>query len=427
MRILLVNTFHFRGGGDSTYTLNLAELLRSKGHQAAFFAMQDPRNLHDPNSDLFVSPINFREMNRRKGMVAGLQVISRVVYSHEARRKIGLLIDRFHPDIIHLQNIHGHITPSVVFEAKARGLPVVWTLHDYKLICPNSHFLVDSTGQICESCGKSRYHQAALKRCKKSSLLASSMATLEAYAHRVLRVRERVDAFFAPGAFLRNKLIERGFAQDRVHHLPLFLSEEMLTQRNGLHNDDYMLFLGKIEPIKGIHTLLQACRLAPGIRLVLAGRLEEPLASELQPLLPPNAHYVGMKQGEELHQLLRNALAVVVPSLWYENQPFSVLEAFAYGKPVIASRLGGMTELLGNDERGKLVAPRDARMLAERVHWMATYYQESRDIGRRARRYLIDRHAADQHYQKVMECYNYVVNDGQAVSPTLHYGAASDL
>jgi glycosyltransferase involved in cell wall biosynthesis len=405
-RILFINTRHFYGGGDSTYTFNLADLLRSKGHEVAFFAMRDERNLPDPNADLFVSFINFRELNRRKSLATGLQVLRRVPYSTEARRKFGQMLDRFMPDVVHLQNIHAHITPSVIFEAKQRGLPVVWTLHDYKLICPNSHFLIDATGEICEACGEGAYYQAVLKRCKKGSLLASAMAALEAYAHRLMRVRERVDAFLAPSAFLRDKLIKRGFALEKVHHLPYVLPAGMF--HNCDRDEGYLLFLGKLEPIKGIRPLLEACRLAPEVRLILAGRVEEPLASELPTLLPPNAQYVGMKQGEELRQLLHNALAVVLPSLWYENQPFSILEAFACGKPVVASNLGGMTELVAHEERGLLVRSGDVQALAQAMRWMVAHPTEARKMGQMAYSYVLAQHGPKQHYQRLMDLYGQV-------------------
>jgi glycosyltransferase involved in cell wall biosynthesis len=195
MKILIVNTRHFYGGGDSTYSFNLAELLSSHGHEVAFFAMQDKRNLPDPNADLFVSPIEFRELNQHKTLANGVKVLSRTIYSTEARRKFATLLDRFSPDIIHLQNFYFHITPSILFEARQRGLPAVWTLHDYGLACPNSHFLIDRTGQICEACRGGRFYQMLIKQCKKGSLLASGMAAFEAYCNRWMGVLKKVDAF----------------------------------------------------------------------------------------------------------------------------------------------------------------------------------------------------------------------------------------
>ena len=408
MKILLVNTRHFYGGGDSTYTFNLADVLRQKGHEVAFFAMQDERNLPDPNFDLFVSHIDFKNLNQRKSVFTGIQVVSRVIYSKEARQKFAELLDRFHPDVVHLQNIHGHITPSVIFEAKKRGLPVVWTLHDYKMVCPNSHFLIDATGEICEACGNGQYYQAVLKRCKKGSLLASVMACMEAYAHRIMGLRDRPDYFLTPSAFLRNKLIERGFSPAKVKHVPLFLPDTMF---NGVGSDDgYLLFIAKLDPLKGIYPLLEACRQAQDVRLKIAGRADDIIAAQLPTLLSSNAEYVGMKQGNELRQLLLGARAVVAPSLCYENQPFSITEAFAAGKPVIASDLGGMTELVKNGERGILVPPGDVEALAEAMRWMNDHRLKAKEMGENARQYAIREHSAQKHYERIVGVYERVIN-----------------
>jgi len=409
MRILLVNTRHFYGGGDSTYTFNLAKVLRNKGHDVAFFAMQDDRNLPDPDSDLFVNHIDFKELNQKKSIYAGLQVASRVIYSKEARKKISKLLDRFQPDIVHLQNIHGHITPSVILEGRRRNLPVVWTLHDYKMVCPNTHFLIDGTNKICEACGNAQYYQAVLKRCKKGSVLASTMACVEAYAHRIMGLRNLPDYFLTPSAFLRNKLIERGFSPSKVKHVPLFLPAEMFDDV-GQHDKGYLLFIAKLDPLKGIYPLLEACRQAPEVRLKIAGRADDIIAAKLPSLLPPNAEYVGMKQGDDLRQLLLGARVVVLPSLWYENQPFSITEAFAAGKPVIASDLGGMTELVKDGELGLLVPPGDVKALVEAMRWVVDHAKEAKDMGQSAREYALREHSAERHYERIMEVYGSVMH-----------------
>ena len=408
MKILQVNTRHFYGGGDSTYTFNLADVLRNKGHDVAFFAIQDDRNLPDPNSDLFVSHIDFKELNQEKSIFTGLQVAIRVVYSKEARKKFSKLLDRFQPDIVHLQNIHGHITPSIIFEAKKRNLPVVWTLHDYKMVCPNTHFLIDATNEICEACGNGHYYQAVLKRCKKGSFLASAMAAIEAYAHRIMGLRNLPDYFLTPSAFLRNKLIERGFSPSKVKHIPLFLPDSMFNDAG--HDKGYLLFIAKLDPLKGIYPLLDACKQVPDVRLKIAGRADHIIAAKLPSLFPPNAEYVGMKQGDELRQFLLGARAVVLPSLWYENQPFSITEAFAAGKPVIASDLGGMTELVKHGERGLLVPPGDVKALARAMEWMNSHPSEAQEMGEKARGYALNEHSAQKHYERIVGVYERVIN-----------------
>ncbi len=403
MRILIVNSRHYYGGGDSNYAFNLAGLLRENGHDVFFFAMHSENNLPDPNSDLFVSHIDFRALNQRKSPRAALQVLERSIYSQEARARFAQLLDRVNPDIIHLHNIHAHITPSIVLVTRKRSLPVVWTLHDYKLVCPNSHFLVDQGMKICEACRGSRFWYAAVKKCKKGSLLASGMASLEAYVHQFLAIRENVDAFLCPSNFLRTKLLENGFNEKKTHHLPLFIPDEKFQftpKDNG-----YILFLGKLEPLKGVYPLLEAARLAADVPVVLAGNAEEPILSQLDHL-PPNVKYVGFQTGEALANLCGNARAIVLPSLWYENQPLSILEAFALGKPVIASQLGGMSELVGNNERGLLVEPGNSQQLAHALQKMVSTGEEITAMKQRAFSYAKQEHSSYEHYKKIIRVYS---------------------
>jgi glycosyltransferase involved in cell wall biosynthesis len=406
LKILLVNTRHFYGGGDSTYTFNLAELLTSHGHEIAFFAMEDNRNLPDPNADLFVSPIEFRELNQHKTLANGVKVLTRTIYSTEARRKFAVLLDRFSPDIIHLQNYFLHITPSILFEARQRGLPVVWTLHDYGLACPNAHFLIDRTGQICEACRGGRFYQAIFKRCKKDSLLASSMAAFVAYCNRWMRVYNKADAFLTPSRFLKTKLVENGFDENQIHHLPLFLLQKNFQEEE--RDQGYLLFLGRLETIKGINILIEAAGRAKDVPVKIAGSVDESLASRLLKILSKNVEYVGLKNGQELIDLIHNSLAVILPSIWYENQPFSILEAFASGKPVIASDLGGMTELVKPGERGLLVKPGNPDELAEAMRWALSNRILMKEMGRNARRYALDNHSPERHYQSLMKIYSQV-------------------
>lgn len=403
MRVLIVNTRHYAGGGDSTYAFNLADMLRANGHTVSFFAMQGPRNVADSNADLFVSAIDFRALNQNKTPLSALRVLTRSVYSLEARQKFARMLVRVNPDIVHVQNIHAHITPSVILESVHRSIPVVWTLHDYKLLCPNSHFIREPGGEICEECRGKVFIQAARRRCKKGSLQASSMAAIEAYTHRIMRVNDRVSAFLCPSGFLRDKLIQYGFDMGKTVHLPLPLPKDSFHP--GTASDGAILFLGRLEPRKGIYSLLEAARLAPRVKIILAGHVEEPLKSRLPDLLPPNVVYAGFQSGPDLLQLQRESSALVFPSIWYENQPMSILETFALGKPVIASDLGGMRELIGAEERGKLVPAGDAHALAEALIWLTEHPQDARRMGENAYQYATQYHSPESHYERVMRIY----------------------
>lgn len=416
MNVVFANTRHFFGGGDSAYTINLCGLLRRYEHRVAAFAMRDERNLADPNADLFVDHIDFRALNGAVGIKSMAKVISRVIYSPENRRRFGLLVDRCKPDIIHLQGIHGHISPSIILEAKSRNLPVVWTLHDYKLICPNTHYFVDGTGEICEACGNLHYYRALVKCCKKNSLLASTMASIEAYSHRLMKIRDRVDCFLTPSDFLRKKLIENGgFPSHKVFHVPLFVPQQTFSCIP--EDGDYLLFMARLERIKGIHVLAEACRRVPAVKVLLAGAVEKSFAERLGTLLPDNARYVGLKHGEELKKLRSAARAIVLPSICYENQPFTILEAFASGKPVVASDLGGMTELIRHGERGLLVPPGDAEALAEAMQWMTGNPQEARRMGEAARMFAIAEHGEEVHLRRLLEVYSHALGRNGTAPP----------
>ena len=254
MRILFANTRHYIHGGDSSYTFGLAAALRESGHSVAFLAMADERNVPDENSDLFVSHIDFRALNAHKSLRSGFSVLRRCIFSKEAAAKCEALIRRFRPDVLHCQNIHAHLTPSVVLVARRFGIPVVWTMHDYKVMCPNSHFRLDTTGALCEACRPGRYWPAARTRCKKGSLLASTLAAVEAYGHWLRRVREKVDCFIAPSGFLADRLLAHGWPPERVRHVPNFIDPPAREPAAG--DGRHFLFVGKLEPLKGIDTLL---------------------------------------------------------------------------------------------------------------------------------------------------------------------------
>jgi glycosyltransferase involved in cell wall biosynthesis len=407
MRILIANTRHFRRGGDSTYTFGLAEALRGAGHEVGFFAMAGDSNEPDPNEDLFVSYIDFRALNRQKSVVAGLRVLHRSIFSSEANQKFNSLVDRFKPDVVHLQNIHAHITPSIVFASSRLGVPVVWTMHDYKLMCPNSHFRVDETGALCEACRPGQYHWAVLKRCKKDSLLASGMAAVEAYAHWASGLRSQVHCFLSPSRFLAGKLLEHGWPSDRVRHVPNFIAADsaLPPRTDGRH----FLFVGKLESLKGIDVLLDAAEHVGGAPIVLVGECDDPGVRDRLARLPSNVKYLGAKTKQQIAELLSGARALVMPSIWYENQPMVILEAFAAGVPVIGSCIGGIPELVVNRQRGLLVEAGSAHDLAQAIVQLQKEPAKAKAFGRAAREYVLENHSVSGHITTVNDIYRHAI------------------
>jgi glycosyltransferase involved in cell wall biosynthesis len=404
VRILLANTRHFRRGGDSTYTFGLADALRGADHEVGFIAMAGPHNEPDPNADLFVSHVDFRELNRKKSVATGLHVLRRSIFSSEAEEKFTKLVARFRPDVVHLQNIHAHLTPSIVFAASRVGIPVVWTMHDYKLMCPNSHFRVDETGALCEACRPGQYHWAVVKRCKKDSLLASGMAAVEAYAHWARGLRSRVHTFLCPSRFLAGKMLEHGWRSENVRHVPNFIDAGPTPAPRG--EGKHFLFVGKMEALKGVDTLLDAAGQLNGAQVLLVGECDDPGIRERLGRLPSDVQYLGPKTRQEIAALLADARALVIPSLWYENQPMVILEAFAAGVPVVGSDIGGIPELVAHEERGLLVEAGSAHALAQAIGQLNRDAAKAKKLGQAAREYVVRHHSVSGHLESVTEIYH---------------------
>ena len=368
MRVLFVNTYYYRRAGAEVHALDLAEQLRRAGHEVRFFAMRHPENLESADSEYWVPEIDFRSMNAAKNPANAMRVLSRAIYSVTARKALSRMLAEWRPDVAHVHNLHAHLTPSVIVELKRAGIPVVWTLHDYKLLCPNTTLV--SHDDLCERCRGSRFWQCTLHRCKKDSLAASMVATLEAEAHRLLQLPARVDAFIAPSEFLRQKFIEFGWPAEKIIHMPNFNSQP-LASKVEMPEGRRVLYSGQLVRAKGVMTLLEAVRHAPGVELDIAG--EGPLRPEIEEQIASwdsdgaKVRLHGRVGPDVLVRLIDDARLVVVPSEWYENSPYAVIEAFARARPVVAFRIGGLPELVVDEVSGITVSPGSPSEIASAI------------------------------------------------------------
>lgn len=406
MRILMVQTFHYYRGGDSTYMLNLTKLLEERGHEVIPFAMHHPRNLPSPYSRYFVSGIDYPELLGDLSIRSAWKVLARSIHSRESRQKIARLVDDVRPDIAHFHNFQAHITTSIISPLRRRGVPIVWTLHDYGLICPNSTFL--SGDEICERCLPARFFEAAVRRCKKGSLGASLVAMLSAYYERLMRVPSRVDRFVTPSRFLGGKLVEAGFDRARIRWIPNFVE---LEDRVAGGEGDYFLYFGRLSHEKGVDLLIRAVKGIGAGRLLIVGT--GPVEGELEELASGSAgiriEFTGYRTGPELEKLLAGAKFVVLPSRWYENLPFSIMEAMAAAKPVVAARIGGIPEMVEDGVNGLLFPPGDVDSLGGCLRRLLEDDSMRREMGRRGREKAERIYNRDLHYRKVMEVYGEVL------------------
>lgn len=340
MKILLANKFYYRRGGDCIYMLNLEKLLKAHGHEVAVFAMDYPENLDTPWKKYF--PKNMSK----------LMAFTRPFGSHEVKSTFKKLLDDFKPDVVHLNNVHTQLSPVMAELAHQRGIKVVWTLHDYKLLCPRYDCLKNGN-TICETCFNGDKKACLDNKCMKGSKLASFIGFKEAVTWNRERLEACTDVFICPSQFMADKMVQGGFSKSKMQTLCNFIDVEKCkyAPADGMDNtdpivlpkkEDYYCFIGRLSHEKGAKTLIEAANQLP-YKLVIIGC--GPLMDELKSVAHTNIEFVGFKQWDDIKQLVGKARFSVIPSEWYENNPLSVIEAQCLGTPVLGANIGGIPEL----------------------------------------------------------------------------------
>lgn len=341
MKILLVNKFYYRRGGDCIYMLNLEQLLKAHGHEVAVFAMDYPENLDTPWKKYF--PKNMSK----------LMAFTRPFGSHEVKSTFKKLLDDFKPDVVHLNNVHTQLSPVMAELAHQRGIKVVWTLHDYKLLCPRYDCLKNGN-TICETCFNSDKKACLDNKCMKGSKLASFIGYKEAVTWNRKRLEACTDVFICPSQFMADKMVQGGFSKSKMQTLCNFIDVEKckFSSTDGTDytddvellpkREDYYCFIGRLSHEKGAKTLIEAANQLPYKLVIIGGG---PLMDELKSVAHTNIEFVGFKQWDDIKQLVGKARFSVIPSEWYENNPLSVIEAQCLGTPVLGANIGGIPEL----------------------------------------------------------------------------------
>ena len=361
MRILHVNKFLYRRGGAEGYMLDVAALQVAAGHEVAFFGMDHPDN---PPQRFAAHLPRFVELEPPPaGAARRAAAAARMVWSTSSRRGMDAVLRDFRPDVAHAHNLYHQLSPSVLRPLADRGVPVVLTLHDYKLACP-SYQLLDH-GRLCDACVGGRYHRAVARRCKDGSLGASLVLAMESGAHRLLGAWGPVRTFISPSRFMAATMSRAGVYPDRLELLSHFVDAGPLAPKS--RPGGPVVFAGRLAPEKGVDLLIEAiAALRPAARLEIAGEGPERAALEslAAELAPGRVRFHGRLGRDRLLALLRGATVVAVPSRWHENQPMAVLESFACGVPVVVSDLGGLPELVEPGRDGEIVAAGDAAAMA---------------------------------------------------------------
>jgi glycosyltransferase involved in cell wall biosynthesis len=404
MRVLQVNKFIYRRGGAEGYMLDLASLLRTDGHTVEFFGMQHPRNDDVTYRAHFPSEVAFD--GDAVGLAARSRSVARMMWSSSAHRGVSEVIDDFRPDVIHAHNVYHQLSPSVLRPGRRRNIPTVMTVHDYKLVCPTYQLLAN--GSPCEACIPKKFHHAVTKRCRNQSAVASGLMAVELSLHTALRLYDSVDVFLCPSEFLRSMLVRGGIPEDRVRLLRNFADPRNLEFPPKPVAGSGFLAAGRLAPEKGIDLAIRAAAAAgPDIRLRVAG--EGPEEARLRALAddiaPGQVEFLGWCERETVSRLLRESAAALVTSTWYENQPLAVLEAFATRTPVIATRIGGLGELVDDGRTGFLVAVDDIAGMAAAMRRLHEEPATATALGSAAAEYVRTVHDPRAHVDELLGIY----------------------
>lgn len=401
MNIILSNKFYYPRGGDCTYTIGLEKLLKSKSHNVAIFTMNHPQNLKNEYHKFWLSYIDYSNLNFKNLK----ETLLRPVYSKEVKIKFNNLIDNFKPDIIHLNNIHSQISPAIIEISYKKGIPVLWTLHDYKLICPAYTCLRNNI--ICELCFKNKLNVLKYK-CIKNSYIASIIGYFEAIKWNKNYLQQYVNYFISPSKFLKNKMIEAGYSKDKIVVLNNFIDDEKYLNED-IQKEKYYCYFGRLSKEKGILTLLKAASNLKKFKLKIIGTgpLEKYLKDEYQ---NGNIEFLGYKPYEEFKDIIKNSLFTVVPSEWYENYSMSIIESFALKTTVIASNIGGNPEIALNGKTGFLFSPGNQEELENKIKYLFEHPEIAIQLGKNAFDFVKNNNNSQNHYQNIIEIYKKVIS-----------------
>lgn len=393
----MVNKFLYPNGGSETYIFKLCDYLKSRGHQVEYFGMAHERRCVGNSADAYTSNLDFHT-----GRLAKLKYPFKIIYSGEARGKIRQVLNRLHPDVVHLNNFNYQLTPSIILEIKSyeketkHTVAIVYTAHDYQLICPNHMLYHPQTRENCEQCITGQFINCAKRKCIHNSAAKSIIGALEGYFWKAAGVYRHIDAVICPSRFLAEKLNTNTVLREKTIVLHNFIDEGAPPDCD---KQDYVLYFGRFSEEKGIKTLIKACRELPSVRFVFAGL--GPLEKEIPDT--ENVKTVGFQTGDALKKLIREARFSVYTSEWYENCPFSVMESQMYGTPVLGADTGGIPELIEVGLTGELFRSGDCESLKTQIAKLWNDTELTDRYSKNCRNIKFD--TLSQYYDKLMKIY----------------------
>lgn len=390
MKILICHNYYQNRGGEGQAVFKEKELLESKKHRVILFSKDNQE----------IDNYTFIQETR---------LFCETVFSRSVYKKVIEIVKEEKPDIAHVHNVFPLISPSVYYALKKMNVPVVQTVHNYRFLCPNALFL-NNKGEICERCKEGNFFNAVVGKCYRDNYLQTSGMAFVLCLHRKLKTfTNKIDIFISPSNFLKKKLIEGRIREEKVVVKPHFIKCGEI--KPSYEFDNYAVYMGRLSREKGLFTLLRAWEGITGFTLKIMG--DGAIRNELENFVIQkkikNVEFLGFIGGPKRFGILKKAMFMIFPSEWYENFPYTIIESFACGTPVIASKIGAITELIKEGQNGSLFESGNSDDLAEKISYLHENSGKALRMGRYARKCVEEKYSAEKNYSKLMAIYKKVI------------------
>ncbi len=408
MKVLLANKFFYPMGGEEVYIYEMASILEENGHEAIVFSTRHPGNWPSRYERYFIDQIELDGKSSRMNLRRKIITFSKLIYSLDAKRRLKELIRETKPDVAHIFNIGYYLSPSIIYAIKEAGIPVVQSVNNYKIVCPNQRlFQQQNKAQLCFKCKNGKFYHAVIEKCIKNSFMGSMIGTIENYIYKLLGTyTKHIDCFVVANNFMENLL--EGYGIDKKKIVKVLHPLRVNKFEPCYKGEDYYVYFGRLSSEKGVFTLVKAAKEVSKARLVIIGdgSLEIPLKDFVASNHIKNVGFLGSKWGDDMKKIVRKAKFVIVPSEWYENSPYVIYQAFALGKPVIGSDVkGGISELIQDGKNGLLFPSGNSNVLAEKINYLLDREDLIKEMSVNARRFAEDRFDTEKVYKKFISIY----------------------
>ncbi len=396
MKICVIHNEYGAHSGEETIVGTIGDLLENHGHEVIPFS----------RSSAEIPRMRFGNL---RAFFSGIHSVS-------SQRAVRRLIDEQKPDLIHIQNLFPLISPAILPECRKAGVPVVMTVQNYRLVCPNGIHIAH--GKVCEKCCGGREYWCVLRNCEGSIPKSLGYALRNYVARKRRSFLDNVTLFAAVTQFQRRRLIDEGFPEDRIVVNPNMASiDDRPPSDESTKPDDFVAHIGRISPEKGIPTLLEAARRCPETPFKTTGSLDR--MPELADRAPSNFEFLGFLDSPDLTNVFATARMIVISTVCFEGFPMVVLEAMLHGKAVICSRIGGLPEIVEDGRTGLLFEPGNAEELARKVRYLWERPELCRRMGRAGREKALREYSPESYYERLMACYEKAIDITAADSARL--------